>query len=98
VGSPALIAAGARPRLADKARIRFDRKTERTLLLYPEKGLELNPTAADIARLCTGEHTLTEMVDRLVDKYPRQPRSDIEREMLAFLDVLGERGLVRYEG
>jgi coenzyme PQQ biosynthesis protein PqqD len=93
-----LIAPGARPRLADKARIRFDRKTERYLLLYPEKGLELNPTAADIARLCTGEHTLTEMVDRLVDKYPRQPRPDIEREMLAFLAVLGERGLVRYEG
>jgi coenzyme PQQ biosynthesis protein PqqD len=97
VGSPALIPPGARPRLANKARIRFDRKTERYLLLYPEKGLELNPTAADIARLCTGEHTLTDMVERLADKYPNQPRPDIEREMLAFLAVLGERGLVRYE-
>ena len=92
-----MISPDARPRLAKKARIRFDRKTERYLLLYPEKGLELNPTAADIARLCTGEHTLTDMVERLVDKYPRQPRSDIEREMLAFLAVLGERGLVGYE-
>ena len=87
----------ARPRLAAKARIRFDRKTERYLLLYPEKGLELNPTAAEIARLCTGEHTLTDMVERLVDKYPRQPRAAIERETRAFLAALAERGLVRYE-
>ncbi len=97
MGGPAVIPPDARPRLASKARIRFDRKTERYLLLYPEKGLELNPTAADIARLCTGEHTLTDMVERLVDKYPKQPRPDIEREMRAFLAVLGERGLVRYE-
>ena len=41
-----MIPADARPRLAPKARLRFDRKTERYLLLYPEKRLELNPTIA----------------------------------------------------
>ena len=92
-----MIPADARPRLAAKARIRFDRKTERYLLLYPERGLELNPTAADIVRLCTGEHTVGEIVERLSDKYPTQPRAAIEREMLDFLAVLAERGLVRYD-
>jgi coenzyme PQQ biosynthesis protein PqqD len=92
-----VIEADARPRLAPKARIRFDRRTDRYLLLYPERGLELNPTAADIVRLCTGEHTVTEIAERLAEKYPRQPRPDIEHEMEEFLAVLAERGLVRYE-
>lgn len=92
-----MIPAEARPRLAAKARIRFDRLTGRYLLLYPEKGLELNPTAADIVRLCTGEHTLTQISERLAEKYPKQPRAAIEREMLDFLAVLAQRGLVGYE-
>jgi coenzyme PQQ biosynthesis protein PqqD len=92
-----VIAADARPRLAPKARIRFDRRTDRYMLLYPERGLELNPTAADIVRLCTGEHTVTEMVELLAEKYPAQPRAAIEHEMEEFLDALAERGLVRYE-
>jgi len=91
-----VIPADARPRLAPKARLRFDRKTERYLLLYPEKGLELNPTAADIVQLCTGEHTIAEIAERLADKYSKQPRAAIEGEMQAFLAALAERGLVGY--
>jgi coenzyme PQQ biosynthesis protein PqqD len=87
----------ARPRLAAKARIRFDRQTERYILLYPEKGLQLSPTAADIVQLCTGEHTLTEIAERLAGKYTTQPRAVIESEMLAFLTALAERGLVGYD-
>jgi coenzyme PQQ biosynthesis protein PqqD len=93
-----VIAADARPRLTPKARIRFDRRTDRYMLLYPERGLELNPTAADIVRLCTGEHTVTEIVERLAEKYPTQPRPAIEHEMEEFLAALAERGLVRYDG
>jgi len=88
----------ARPRLASKARIRFDRQTERYWLLYPEKGLQLNPTAADIVQLCTGEHTVAEILERLAHKYSAQPRATIERDMQLFLATLGDRGLVRYEG
>ena len=92
-----MIPPDARPRLASKARIRFDRRTERYLLLYPERGLELSPTAADIVQLCTGEHTVAEISERLARKYSAQPRAAIERDMLEFLATLGERGLVRYE-
>ena len=98
MGPPPVIPPGARPRLAAKARLRFDRKTEGYLLLYPEKGLQLNPTAADIAQLCTGEHTVGEIAERLAAKYSKQPRAAIEREMLGFLAALEERGLLGYEG
>lgn len=92
-----MIPADARPRLAPKARIRFDRVTERYMLLYPERGLELSPTAADIVQLCTGEQTVGEIAQRLADKYTSQPREVIEREMQDFLAALAERGLVRYD-
>ena len=65
------------------------------MLLYPEKGLVLNPTAADVLRLCTGEHTVTAIVERLVQKYVTQPPEAVEREVLAFLDAMADRGLVQ---
>ena len=47
-----------RPRLAAKTKLRLDPKTGKYILLYPEKGLLLNPTGAailaDIARFAAG--------------------------------------------
>ena len=92
-----MIPADARPRLAPKARLRLDRKTNRYLLLYPERGMQLNPTAADIVQLCTGELTVTEIVARLVEKYAPQSPEQIEREVHSFLDALRERALLALE-
>ena len=92
---PLAITADSRPIVAAKARLRWDRRTSRHLLLYPERGLILNPTAADVIQLCTGEHTVGTIVDRLAAKYAPQPRDTVEREVLAFLVRLAERGLIR---
>ena len=89
-----MISADTRPRIASKARLRYDRKADRTMLLYPEKGLVLNATAADIARLCTGEHSVAAIVEQLAAKYGKDPAA-IEREVLAFLSALAERGLLQ---
>ena len=93
-----MISAAARPRLAPKARLRFDRKSGRYLVLYPERGLVLNPTASDILQLCTGEHTVETIVDRLVAKYVMEPREAVERQVAEFLAAMAERGLVRDGG
>ena len=92
------LAAGARPRLAPKVRLRWDRVEGRHMLLYPERGLALNGTAADIVQLCTGERTIAEIVDALAGKYAPEPRDAVERQVLAFLTAMVERGLVRSEG
>ena len=92
-----MISAQARPRLHPKVRLRFDRKTDRYLLLYPEKGLLLNPTAADVVQLCTGEHTVDAIVERLSAKYTGQGREAIEGEVLGFLAGLADRGLLEAE-
>ena len=83
-----------RPRLAAKARLRFDARTSRYLLLYPEKGMQLNGTAADIVRLCTGERTVAEIIAELAGKYSGQPRESLEREVTTFLSALEDRQLI----
>jgi pyrroloquinoline quinone biosynthesis protein D len=92
--APTMLSASSRPRLAPKARLRFDRKTERYMLLYPEKGMVLNPTAADVLQLCTGEHTVASIVERLAARYGQDARQ-VEREVLQFLGTMADRGLVQ---
>jgi coenzyme PQQ biosynthesis protein PqqD len=89
-----VISPETKPRIASKARLRYDRKTERTMLLYPEKGLVLNPTAAEIAKLCTGEHTVAAIVAQLAARYGKEA-AGIESEVMKFLSSLAERGLLR---
>jgi pyrroloquinoline quinone biosynthesis protein D len=89
-----MITSDARPRLAAKARLRWDRKDARYMLLYPERGLVLNATAADVVRLCTGELTVAAIVDQLAAKYASQPREALQDEIQAFLTRLAERGLL----
>jgi coenzyme PQQ biosynthesis protein PqqD len=88
----------SRPKLAPKARLRWDKREGRHFLLYPERGLRLNPTAADIVQLCTGQHTVEGIVGQLTAKYPGQAREQIEREVLAFLAQIESRGLLEVEG
>jgi pyrroloquinoline quinone biosynthesis protein D len=92
-----MIDGAARIRLAAKARLRFDRRGQQYMLLYPEKGLALSPTAAEIVRLCTGELTVAGMVDRLAQAHGGQAREAIEADVLRFLASLAERGLLAQE-
>jgi coenzyme PQQ biosynthesis protein PqqD len=88
-----VISLDARPRLAPKVRLRVDRKSGQTLLLYPEKGLALNPTAAEICGLCTGELAVSEIVATLADRHGKSDA--IAGEVQAFLQELRDRNLLR---
>ena len=81
--------------MAKKARLRRDRVTGRSLLLYPERGLALNETAAEILELCTGEATVREIIEQLVAKYGVEKRAAVEGEVQAFLQSLLDRNLLR---
>ena len=92
-----VISAESRPRLAPKVRLRFDRKAGQYMLLYPEKGLALNPTAAAIVKLCTGERTVGTIVDQLLADYRAGPRETVERDVFTFFETLADRGLLTDE-
>ncbi len=84
-----------RPQLKTKVRHRFDRRTGRYLLLYPETGLELNNSAMEIARLCTGDYTVDDITELIALAYGDVSPIDIKREVQAFLHALDGRGLLQ---
>lgn len=85
----------ARPQLNHKVRLRFDRRTGRYLLLYPETGLELSRTATEIVRLCTGAWTVDEIVQHLSQRHTKTSPVEIMRDVLGFLKTLAGRGLLQ---
>jgi coenzyme PQQ biosynthesis protein PqqD len=84
---------GTRVRLARKARLRRDPLSNKMMLLYPERGLELSETAADIAALCDGR-TAAGIADELCARYAGVARARIEHDVLSFLRTLAEKGLL----
>jgi pyrroloquinoline quinone biosynthesis protein D len=82
-----------RVRLARKVRLRRDPRSNKMMLLYPERGLELGDTAADVAALCDGR-TAAAIVGELCARYAGVARAEVEQDVLAFLRTLAERGLL----
>jgi pyrroloquinoline quinone biosynthesis protein D len=93
-----VITPDARPRLARQARLRFDARSGKHVLLYPERGLELGDSAAEIALLCTGNDTVAGIVDHLAARHPGEDRARIDADVTAFLTALEERGLLELGG
>jgi coenzyme PQQ biosynthesis protein PqqD len=73
----------------------LDRGSGRYLLLYPERGLELNATAMEIARLCMDGCTVDAIVQHLALMYGGTSAVEIESEVLKFLAGLARRGLLQ---
>lgn len=83
-----------RPRLNTWARLRWDDRACKYLLLSPERGLLLNPAATRIVQLCTGHHTMTEMIEQVCQDFPECHRGEISNEVMIFLFRLASRGLI----
>jgi pyrroloquinoline quinone biosynthesis protein D len=67
------------------------------MLIYPDRGMVLNPSAAAILELCTGEHDVAEIVGALHARADGATRMELERDVVAFLDSMLERMLVRID-
>ena len=90
-GAPSL---DSKPKLAPKTKLRLDPKTNKYILLYPEKGLLLNPTGAAILKHCDGEQTLAAIIAALAVEF--QGDADALRpEVLTFVQGLLDRGLLQ---
>ena len=83
-----------KPKLAPKTKLRLDPKTGKYMLLYPEKGLALNPTGAAILKLCDGERTLAAIVTALGEEF-RSDADVLRKEVLGFVQALLDRGLLQ---
>jgi coenzyme PQQ biosynthesis protein PqqD len=93
-----MIDAQARVRLAARVRLRFDRHSGKHVLLYPERGLELNASGARIAELCVETRAVAELVELMAARASDTPRAVVERDVLGFLSALDARGLLEVIG
>jgi pyrroloquinoline quinone biosynthesis protein D len=82
----------AKPRLADKARLKWDPVREKHLLLFPEGVLVLNPTAQAVLELCDGERTVAKIVEVLSERYKSD---DIAPGVKEIFQRLAEKNLVK---
>jgi len=82
------------PKLVAKARLRFDARRAETLLLWPERGLRLNKSAAEILQLCTGERTVRDLVAHLAARHREIASSQLEKDVIELLQALLDRGLL----
>ncbi len=77
------------PRLAKRARLRFDRHSGKHMLMYPERGLELNESAAAVVKRIDG----TRSVSAIVDELARETGADVKADVLELLEDLRKKGL-----
>jgi pyrroloquinoline quinone biosynthesis protein D len=81
----------ARPMLARRARLRFDRLSGQHVLLAPERGFRLNGSAAAILSLCDGKRSLRQIAEQLA---PPEQEPRVLADVLAMLEQLESRGLL----
>jgi pyrroloquinoline quinone biosynthesis protein D len=81
------------PRLAGKVRLRFDRHGGQHLLLYPERGMQLDATAAEILQLCDGSRAISAVALELAQRHQHECAA-VERDVLTFLQQLSDRCLI----
>jgi pyrroloquinoline quinone biosynthesis protein D len=84
-----------RPRLARRARLRFDELTRAHVLLCPERGLLLNEPAAAILLLCGGDHTVDEIASRLAT---HADAARVRTDVVELLTELRARRLIEIDG
>jgi len=87
------IAPDARPRLSHGVRLVHSEAQGGWVLLAPERVFKADAIAAEIVRRCTGESTLTEIVDDLASAYSA-PRERVLADVTAMLRGLAEKKLL----
>ncbi len=81
------------PRLHSKARLQWDEVRQRDVLLYPEGLVALNPTGAEILKLCDGRRSVAAVAAALEQ---RHRGAGIAADVTAFLEALAAKGLVQF--
>lgn len=84
------------PALPRGVRLKVDGVRGRTVLLGPERTIDLDPVAAAIASAVDGKRSFDELLDHLCAAY-NAPRAEIEADVTAFLLDLADRRLMEFK-
>ena len=84
-----------RPKLAARARLKFDTVAKQEMLLFPEAALLMNETGAEIVRMCDGARSVDQIIEALAENFRGIDRDAIRVEVEHFLESIRARGLLQ---
>jgi pyrroloquinoline quinone biosynthesis protein D len=87
------ISEASRPKLPRHAKLKFDETRQVWVILAPERVLAPDEIAVEVLKLCDGERSVAEMVDRLATKYAAE-RSAIAGDVIGMLQDLADKGFL----
>ena len=74
-------------------RLQWEDAQQKYVILYPEGMVELNQSSAEILKCCDGQHTLTDIVSELEQKFAV---TGLANDITAFIDIALKNGWVHY--
>jgi pyrroloquinoline quinone biosynthesis protein D len=93
VSAPVAIGDTSMPKLARGMRLQFDKQRDQWIIQAPERVFVLDAIATEILQRCTGEATVTAIVDDLAGKF-NAPRDLISRDVNALLQSFADKGIM----
>jgi pyrroloquinoline quinone biosynthesis protein D len=84
----------ARPRLPRGVRLTHNEAQGGWVLLAPERVFKADAITAEILKRCTGQASVSEIVDDLARAFTAAPRERIEADVTALLGTLAEKRLL----
>jgi len=93
MGARVVIDDSSTPRLARGMRLQFDKQRDQWIIQAPERVFVLDAIATDILQRCTGEATVTTIVDDLAGKF-NAPRDLISKDVNALLQSFADKGVM----
>jgi pyrroloquinoline quinone biosynthesis protein D len=89
-----VITAASKPAMPPYIKMRHDAGRGRWLILAPERLFDPDPIAVEVLKLCDGERTVGDIADILAKEY-NAPKEDIEADIIAMLQDLADKGVVK---
>ena len=89
-----VITAESKPAMPRYIKMRHDEGRGRWLILAPERLFDPDPIAVEVLKLCDGLRTVGDIADHLAKEY-NAPREDIEADIVAMLQDLADKGVVK---
>jgi pyrroloquinoline quinone biosynthesis protein D len=89
-----VVTTASQPAMPTYIKLRHDPGRNRWIILAPERLFDPDEIAVEVLKLCDGARTVGEIADKLAKEY-NAPREDIEADIIAMLQDLADKGVVK---
>jgi pyrroloquinoline quinone biosynthesis protein D len=90
----AIITVASKPVMPPYIKLRHDAGRNRWIILAPERLFDPDEIAVEVLKLCDSARTVGDIVEVLAKEY-NAPKEDIEADIIAMLQDLADKGVVK---